>query len=550
MIRLLLTGPGMATEEFAFESAAVIGSDESCDVVLRDWSVRREHARVQPGVDGWELVCLGALGAVRINGQRVHGVHGPLQEADTIAVGGYQLTVSLQPAQPHPLLQPVDADGARPAAAGARPDGDGDATRIERRWRAALHARLLEAMNLRNQEFDNLSDHELRERAGARLRDMLEESDGVIPAWLDREALCAAVLAEAVGLGPLEPLLADASISDVMVNAHDEIYVERGGRLEAVDVAFTSDHAVLGVIERIIGPLGRRIDEASPMVDARLSDGSRLNAIIPPLALRGPCLTIRKFPRHNMEVEDLIRLGSLDRAIATFLRACVVSRRNVIVSGGTGSGKTTLLNILSNFIAEGERVVTIEDAAELKLHHSHLVSLEARPSNIEGRGSVTIRDLLKNTLRMRPDRIVVGECRGAEAVDMLQAMNTGHDGSLTTLHANAPRDALARLETLTLMAGLDLPLAAVREQIASAIDIIVQQARFADGRRRIVSVVEVVGLDAGAYVTQELFRFIPGGGASAGRFSGCGATPSFYEALAAAGHLTDASLFAPAAVSG
>jgi pilus assembly protein CpaF len=358
------------------------------------------------------------------------------------------------------------------------------------------------------------------------------------------------VLNEAVGLGPLEELLEDTSISEIMVNRFDEIYIERRGRLELYPLTFTGNRAVMGVIERIVAPLGRRIDESSPMVDARLKDGSRVNAIIPPLALKGACLTIRKFSTHTLEANDLIDFGSLNSEMADFLKLAVSSRKNIIVSGGTGSGKTTLLNILSNFIPTQERIITIEDAAELKLHHTHLVSLESRPANVEGKGAISIRDLLKNTLRMRPDRIVVGECRGAEALDMLQAMNTGHEGSLTTLHANSPRDALARLETMILMAGMELPLQAIREQIASAVDLIIQQTRFACGRRVITHIVEITGIESGKIQLQELFRFMHQGyqgepPQTQGFFTGCDVIPHFYEALMDRNTPLDRNIFKP-----
>jgi pilus assembly protein CpaF len=355
---------------------------------------------------------------------------------------------------------------------------------------------------------------------------------------------------EISGLGPLEALLADEGVSEIMVNRFDEIYVERGGRLVKHPLTFTGDRAVMGVIERIVAPLGRRIDESSPMVDARLKDGSRVNAIIPPLALKGPCLTIRKFAKRKLAATDLVKFGSLSPAMAEFLEVCVVARKNIIVSGGTGSGKTTLLNILSNFIPPGERVITVEDAAELKLHHEHLISLESRPANVEGKGAVPIRDLVKNTLRMRPDRIVVGECRGAEALDMLQAMNTGHEGSLTTLHANTPRDGLARLETMVLMAGMDLPLVAIREQICSAVDVIVQQTRFSCGTRMVTSITEITGMESGKIQIQELFRFHNQGytgpdGRIRGVFTGCDIVPTFYEELRAAGRELDIGIFKP-----
>jgi len=323
----------------------------------------------------------------------------------------------------------------------------------------------------------------------------------------DRSELKQEIIDEQLGLGPLEDLMRDPAVSEIMVNGPKRIYVERGGKLVRSDRVFNDDHHVRLVIERIVAPLGRRIDESSPMVDARLPDGSRVNAIIAPLSLKGATLTIRRFGKKRLGIEDLVRFNSLPPEAVNLLRAMVESRLNILVSGGTGTGKTTFLNILSNFIPEDERIVTIEDAAELLLQQDHVVSLESRPANIEGKGSVPIRDLVKNALRMRPDRIVVGECRGGEALDMLQAMNTGHDGSLTTLHANTPRDALARLETLVLMAGFDLPIRAIREQIASAIDGIVQIERMRDGTRKVVSVTEVVGMEGEVVTLQELIRY-------------------------------------------
>lgn len=388
-------------------------------------------------------------------------------------------------------------------------------------YRRRLHAALLDALDLRRRDVASMSDALLRSEAHRLLAALVEQDQG-LPPDLDRAGLLDAVLDEAVGFGPLSPLLADPGITEVMVNRHDEIYVERAGRLQRHDSAFSSEAAVMGVIERIVAPLGRRIDESSPMVDARLPDGSRVNAVVPPVALKGASVTIRKFPRHALQMADLVNLGSLDRAMAAFLEICVRQRSNIVVSGGTGSGKTTLLNILAHAIPHGERIVTIEDAAELRLRHPHLVGLEARPANLEGRGLVTIRDLVRNALRMRPDRIIVGECRGAEAFDMLAAMNTGHEGSLTTLHANTPRDALARLETMILMAGMALPLAAIREHIASSIHMIVQQARLPDGMRRIIAVVEITGMESGCIQTQTLFEYQPADG---GSFRGCGALP-------------------------
>ena len=384
---------------------------------------------------------------------------------------------------------------------------------------------LLNALDLRREDVSGMSDQHLRARAQAILEALIDRDPGLCPAD-QRNACIKAVVDEAVGLGPLEPLLADDSISEIMVNRYDEIYVERAGRLERSDAVFANDMSVLSVLERIVAPLGRRIDEGSPMVDARLSDGSRVNGVIAPIALKGPALTIRKFARRKLRLADLVARESLSSNMAAFLTLCVAHKKNMVVSGGTGSGKTTLLNILSGLIGQRERIITIEDAAELQLPHEHVVALEARPANIEGRGRVDIRDLVRNALRMRPDRIVVGECRGAEAFDMLAAMNTGHEGSLTTLHANTPRDALARLETMILMTGMPLPLAAVREHISSGIDIIVQQARLDSGQRVLTDIAEVTGMDSGGIQLQTLFSRHK----RHGRFTGAGVLPSFVEA--------------------
>jgi pilus assembly protein CpaF len=324
---------------------------------------------------------------------------------------------------------------------------------------------------------------------------------------VERQNLLDAILSEIMGFGPLDPLLRDDSISEIMVNSPKQIYIERKGKLVRVDVTFQNNEHVMRILERIVAPLGRRLDESSPMVDARLPDGSRVNAIIPPIALKGPSITIRKFSKKPLTIEDLIKFGTLSPKIAEFLKGCVESRLNIIVSGGTGSGKTTLLNVLSNFIPDDERIVTVENAAELQLWKDHVVTLESRPANVEGRGEISIRDLVINCLRMRPDRIVVGECRGGEALDMLQAMNTGHDGSLTTAHANSPKDTISRLETMCLMAGMDLPVRAIRDQIASAVNVIVQQERMQDGSRKIVSITEVDGMEGDVIKMNEIFRF-------------------------------------------
>ncbi len=378
-----------------------------------------------------------------------------------------------------------------------------------------------------------------------RLAAIYEASGLKLPDEL-RARLFREIVDDILGYGPIEPLLADPTVTEVMVNGPRMVYVEQKGRLFKTDIQFDDDDHVLRVIDRIIRPLGRRVDRKSPMVDARLPDGSRVNAIIPPCALDGPTITIRKFSKNKLTVQDLINLGSLTPEMAQFLEACVRSRVNIIVSGGTGSGKTTLLNVLSSFIPEDERIVTIEDSAELQLHQEHVVRLEAKPADVDGTGEVTIRQLVKNALRMRPDRIVVGEVRSGEALDMLQAMNTGHDGSLTTIHANSPRDTIARLETLVLMAGMDLPLKVVRAQIASAIDLIIQQARLRDGSRKVIGIAEVQGMEGDVVVLSDIFTFKEKGmdnGRVIGELVPTGIRPKFTEKLEVHGYTLPANIF-------
>jgi len=364
------------------------------------------------------------------------------------------------------------------------------------------------------------------------------ETEKIVLSRAERLRLFEAIAAEILGYGPIEPLLRDDTITEIMVNGPKQVYIERGGKLYKTDVTFESDDHVMRIIDRIVSPIGRRVDESTPYVDARLPDGSRVNIIIPPISLIGPVITIRKFSRDPFTVDDLIRFGTMTPEIAKFLEACVKARLNIIVSGGTGSGKTTTLNVLSSFIPEDERIITIENAAELQLHQEHVVTLESRPPNIEGKGEITIRDLVINALRMRPERIIVGECRGGEALDMLQAMNTGHDGSLTTLHSNSPRDTLSRLETMVLMAGMELPVRAIREQIASAVDLIVHQERLRDGTRKIVSITEVQGMEGDVIVLQDIFVFEKTGirdGKVIGEFKATGVRPKFIEKFEAMG---------------
>jgi pilus assembly protein CpaF len=377
--------------------------------------------------------------------------------------------------------------------------------------------------------------HEVYEQAGINI------SEGL------REQVFQRVANDLLGFGEIQPLLDDPSISEVMINGGGRVFIERDGRLEVSSIRFRDDGEILRLIDRIILPLGRRIDADNPTVDARLPDGSRVNAVIPPVSVDGPSVTIRKFSRERLRVEDLVRFNSLTQHVADFLEACVVARLNIVVSGGTGSGKTTLLNILSEFIPEGERLVTIEDAAELRLHHSNLVRLEVKPPNVEGRGEVPIRHLVRNALRMRPDRIIVGEVRGGEALDMLQAMNTGHDGSLTTVHANSPRDAISRLETLSLISDVPLPLKVVREQIASAVDLIVQQTRMRDGSRKVTAISEVCGMEGNTVVMSDLFTFEEQQASENGKVHGTlnstGLRPMFGKRLVQAGYDLSAQVF-------
>jgi pilus assembly protein CpaF len=386
---------------------------------------------------------------------------------------------------------------------------------------------------------------EVRETIREMYESILQE-ESIILGRRERDALFEQIVAEILGLGPLQPLLAEDSVSEIMVNGPKKIFVERNGKLQRTNIAFESDEHLMRIIERIVAPLGRRIDESSPTVDARLEDGSRVNAVIPPISLQGPILTIRKFFTDPLTVEDLIRFGTVNEELMEFLKACVVAATNVIISGGTGTGKTTFLNILSNYIPGDERIITIENAAELQIRAEHVVTLESRPPNVEGRGEISIRDLVINSLRMRPDRIVVGECRGPEALDMLQAMNTGHEGSMTTLHANNTRDALSRLETMVLMAGMELPHRAIREQVASAIDLIVQLSRFRDGSRRVVSITEVQGMEGDVITTADVFKFEQSGfenGRVIGRLRPTGIRPKFMNRIEEAGIHLPPSIF-------
>jgi pilus assembly protein CpaF len=584
--RIILKRPDGGLDERVFEHDVVtIGKDENCGIVIKGWGIGRQHAEIRFTPEGARITSQNALLGVGINGVRIKQ-YGPLLPKDEIQLGGYLLyvlpgadgangaqtarplndeqgghpravaTPAVAPpprvASPAPLVRTAtkqtDPGTPRPAPAPEHravaqeqplsPREQDEIADVYLEWRVRAHTELIRLMDVRRTDITTMTEVELEATVRMMIDIVLESLTG-LPETIQRNLLAEQVLHEAIGLGPLEPLLADESVTEIMVNSHDQIFVERAGRLTKSPVHFTNDRSVISAIERIVAPIGRKIDESSPLVDARLKDGSRVNAVIPPLALKGPCITIRKFPKYRLYGEDLLKFGTLNERMLEFLSFCVRQAKNIIISGGTGSGKTTLLNILSNFIPEEDRIVTVEDAAELRLHQPNLVSLEARPPNSEGKGAIPIRDLVKNCLRMRPDRIVVGECRGGEALDMLQAMNTGHDGSLTTAHANSPRDMLSRLEVMVLMAGMDLPVMAIREQIASAIDLIVQQTRFKCGSRKITAITEVSGVESGKIQLQDIFVFEREGytaeGKVKGRYVATGAVPEFLEELREAG---------------
>ncbi len=415
--------------------------------------------------------------------------------------------------------------------------------------KVTLHQRLIEELD--PTKLEGLEPGRAREAVVAAARTLIsQEMPGIVGGV--RDELIEAVVNEVLGLGPIEQLIKEAAVTEVMVNAPDQIFYEKEGRLYLSSVRFRDNEHIMRIIERIVAPLGRRVDESTPMVDARLRDGSRVNVILPPVAPKSPTITIRKFQADKMTIEDLIESKSMTQEIAEFLRACVRVRLNIIVSGGTGTGKTTMLNALSSFIPDTERIITIEDPTELRLQQGHVVSLEARPASLEGRGEVTQRDLVRNSLRMRPDRILVGEVRGSEAFDMLQAMNTGHEGSLSTVHANSPRDALARIENMILMAGLDLPMRAIREQIASAIHVVIQIARLPDGTRRVVAVAEITGMEGEIVTMQDLFHFqqrgVDSDGSVVGAFQSTGLRPTFSEKFELAGIRLPTDIFLAEAV--
>ncbi len=534
--------------------SCIIGSARHSDLVIKHRHIAKRHATLFTKNNQIHIEDLGSITGTWVNRERVI-TYGPLTDDDEITIGDVSIRIEYTAKNDSTIPQITGIELERKSGGEqerkfentANVTTDSEQGKLALYWTRIIHEQLISEMDLRRKDVHNMSDEQLRIEAEKLIDSIMARRASELPHEIEVTQLRSSVLNEAVGLGPLEKYLEDDSITEIMVNNHQEVFIERAGKLVNSGDRFSSDQAVLSVIERIITPLGRRIDESSPMVDARLKDGSRVNSIIPPLAIKGPSLTIRKFAKKRLTFEDIIDYGSINREMVEFLKVCVEQRKNIIVSGGTGSGKTTLLNVLSNFIPDSERIITVEDAAELKLYQPNLVSLEARPANLEGRGAITIRELVKNTLRMRPDRIVVGECRGGEALDMLQAMNTGHDGSLTTAHANSPRDALSRLEVMVLMAGMELPVTAIREQISSAVNIIVQQTRYSCGSRKISKITEVTGIEGSTIQLQDIFVYKQRGfdenGKVRGEFVATGFVPTFYETLKAIGIPVDLTIF-------
>lgn len=525
MALLVVDGGEYASTQVEISGGRLLmGRSIDCDLILHDKEVSSKHAQVVLRDRIYWLQDLGSTNGTTIKGRKI--IQQKLAPGDQFEIGKYRLSFA----------------ESEDSLAVDREETFGDVLR-------KLHNELIAELNLKQMTAVQMADASLKKKATDVLDRLLHQHRKELPEQYEPAVLKKAVLDAALGLGPLEDLLADDSVTEIMVNGPERIFVEKSGRLQLSDQRFLGKQEILTAIERIVGPLGRRIDESSPMVDARLADGSRVNAIIPPLALNAPTITIRKFPKKRMMPEDLVKYRSINQPMVDFLRMCSVYARNVLISGGTGSGKTTLLNIMSSFIPDGERIVTIEDSAELQLPQDHVVRLETRPPNIEGKGAITIRDLVRNSLRMRPDRIVVGECRGGEALDMLQAMNTGHDGSLTTAHANTPADAIRRLESMVLMSGMELPLKAIREMIASGVHIIVQISRFSDGTRKITNITEMLPMYEGECRIQDIFVYTRTGlgadGKVQGYHSATGVIPMFIEELRQGGVEVDMSIFLP-----
>ena len=546
----LVNGEEAATRYSLDDGTYLIGRGASCALQLPDPEVSERHALLVLRGRKARIEDLHSANGTYVNGVPIDGIVDLPSDA-VVQIGANMMRISPDEEDFEPPAEETRAPQPEPPPpAPAEPPPDPLAG-IRRQVKEQIQRELITRLDLKRLTVAGVDRAGLERQATDKIHEIVEQvrTAGKLPPGIDAARIEREVFNEALRLGPLEDLLADDSVTEIMVNGPQRVYVERGGKLQLTDLQFLDDASVMAIIERIVSPIGRRIDESQPYVDARLADGSRVNAIIPPLALSGPTVTIRKFAKKTLTVEDFIRFGTWSRNAAEFMKACVIMRKNIIVAGGTGSGKTTLLNLLSGFIPRDERIVTVEDAAELRLVQPHVVRLEARPPNIEGRGAVTIRDLVKNCLRMRPDRIIVGECRGGEALDMLQAMNTGHDGSLTTVHANSPRDVISRLETMVLMSGMELPSRAIREQIASAVDVIIHESRLSDGSRKVVAISEVTGLEGQNVVMQDIFSFRQSGLDEHGRVQGIfrptGAVPTFYEHLKSRGLRLDPSMFDP-----
>ncbi|MCX7945131.1 MAG: ATPase, T2SS/T4P/T4SS family [Deltaproteobacteria bacterium] len=561
MFKLKIIGQGVEKIQELNKTSIFIGRAQENDLILAVPSVSKRHARMLIKDGRYVIMDVGSTNGTFVNGKQINGPV-VVKPNDIISIGEYEI-VLLPPTHkassddikqrtppPPPPIPPAQKNTKIPSASmPQKPPSKAPNEEIISAFKREVHSRLIEAMDLKRLDLSKLGESELYERTREKIREIVEllQREGQFPSGADKSQIIQEIVDEALGLGPLEEFIADKTVTEIMVNGAKQIYIERDGKLYLTDKTFSSDQAVMGAIERIIAPLGRRIDESSPLVDARLKDGSRVNAIIPPLAIKGPTITIRKFRKDKLTMDDLIRSNTISEEMVEFLKVCVFYRKNILISGGTGSGKTTTLNALSEFIPNDERIITVEDAAELQLKQEHWVQLESRPPNIEGKGQITIRDLVRNCLRMRPDRIIVGECRGGEALDMLQAMNTGHDGSLTTIHANSPRDALSRLETMVLMAGIDIPVRAIREQVSSAINIILHQARFSDGSRKVTHISEITGMEGDIITMQDIFVFKQQGydenGRVLGEFVATGFIPKFYDELRQRGIELDLSIF-------
>jgi len=561
-----------------------IGRGEACKIRLRHPEVSERHALLAVRPNGVWIEDIASRNGVTLDNARI-SERVSVQAGQVVRIGPYLLKLlgpetpasapapraAAAPVPPKPAPAAAPPPAAAPSAAQKPPVkstdnlclGTGSAGNavtppprdpmlaVRREIKNQIHREVVERLDIKRLTAARVDTAELQRRARETIDLVINEvkQRQRLPPGIDATRLADEIYNEALRLGPIEDFLEDETITEIMVNGPHQIYVERNGRLEMTNQDFMDEETVQAIIERIVSPIGRRIDESQPYVDARLPDGSRVNAVIPPLSLTGPCVTIRKFSKRAFTDADFIRFNTWTQDMTQFLKICVLMRKNIVVSGGTGSGKTSLLNVLSNYIPVTDRILTIEDAAELRLGQPHVVRLEARPPNIEGRGAITIRDLVRNALRMRPDRIIVGECRGGEALDMLQAMNTGHDGSLTTVHANSPRDVISRLETMVLMSGMELPSRAIREQIASAIDIVVHESRMSDGSRKVTVISEIVGIEGPQLVMQDIFEFCQTGlddrGHVMGYFKPTGSVPTFLEALRARGLELDPVIFQP-----